>query len=147
MDKLQDRLELDSRLTELSRIQPWIDAVADRHDLAEPTRFSIHLCLEEALANVVLHGYRGEPGHPIVIRTFVSEGTLFFAIEDQAPPFVPSGPRNDAGKPASLESIEPGGNGLVLLHRFAGSVDYEPLPDGNRLKIGFPVAENKDVSV
>ena len=148
MDEPQDRLELDSRLTELSRIQPWIEAVADRHALAETSRFSIHLCLEEALANVVMHGYRSEPGNPIVIRTFVSDGTLFFAIDDKAPPFAPiPGPRNDVRKPASLESIEPGGNGLLLLHRFAGSVDYERLSDGNRLTIGFPVSMNNDVSV
>ncbi len=147
-DGPQDRLELDSRLTELSRAQPWVDALADRHDLSDDARFAIHLCLEEALANVVLHGYQNESGHPIVIRSSVEAGTLFFVIDDKAPPFAPvdPGPRNGANKPASLESIQPGGNGIRLLHRFAGSVDYERRSDGNRLTIGFPLAP-KNVSV
>jgi anti-sigma regulatory factor (Ser/Thr protein kinase) len=149
MDDPNDRIELDSRLTELSRIERWAEAVADRHEVAESTRFSIHLCLEEALANVVMHGYRNEPGHPIVVRTFVSDGTLFFAIDDQARPFELPGcdAFDNVPKPANLESIEPGGNGLLLLHRFAGSVGYERLPHGNRVTIGFPVSETRDVSV
>ncbi len=141
MDIAQDRVELDSRLTELSRVQPWIETLADRHGFAADSRFAMHLCVEEALANVVLHGYRNQPGHPIVIRSSVSAGTLFFTIDDKAPPFAPvqPGPPNDATKPASLESIQPGGNGIRLLRRFAGSLLYERLSDGNRLTIGFPV--------
>jgi serine/threonine-protein kinase RsbW len=141
MGSPQDRLELDSQLTELSRVQPWIEAVADKHGFSEDARFAMHLCLEEALANVVLHGYRNEAGHPIVLQASVSGGTLQFAIDDKAPPFAPSepAPPNDSARPASLDSIEPGGNGIRLLRRFAGSLRYERLPDGNRLTIGFPV--------
>lgn len=87
MDHSQNRLELDSRLTELSRVQPWIESLADRHGFDEDALFAMHLCVEEALANVVLHGYRSEPGHPIAIQASVSAGNLFFAIDDQAPPF------------------------------------------------------------
>jgi len=141
MDNPQDRFELDSQLTELSRVQPWIEALADRYGFSEDARFAMQLCVEEALANVVLHGYRSEAGHPIVMRASLSEGTLVFAIDDKASPFAPTepAPPNGATKPASLESIEPGGNGIRLLHRFAGSLRYERLPDGNRLTIGFPV--------
>ncbi|MGO9940686.1 MAG: ATP-binding protein [Terracidiphilus sp.] len=141
MHNLQHRLELDSRLPELSRVQPWVEAIADQHGFAEDIRFAMQLCMEEALANVVLHGYRNEPGHPIAIQTWVSASTLFFAIEDKAPPFEPPepGPTNDSTKPADLERIEPGGNGIRLLRRFAGSVGYERLSSGNRLTIGFPV--------
>jgi serine/threonine-protein kinase RsbW len=125
----------------LSRVQPWIEAVADRHGVAEDIRFAMQLCMEEALANVVLHGYHGEPGHPIVLKTSVSAGTLFFTIDDQAPPFSPIEPgwRDDRTKPVSLASIQPGGNGLRLLHHFGGSLSYERLADGNRLTIGFAV--------
>ncbi len=141
MDERQDHLDLDSRLTELSRVQRWADDLADRYGLAEEARFAIHLCLEEALANVVLHGYGSEPGHPISIRSWVSEGALNFAIDDKAMPFAPVDPRPQtaSARPARLESIEPGGNGIRLLYRFAGSVDYERRSDGNRLRISFPL--------
>jgi len=142
MDNPQDQLELDSQLTELNRVQPWIEALADLYGFSEDARFAMQLCVEEALANVVLHGYRSEAGHPIVLRASVSDGILFFVIDDKAsPPFAPTEPvpANGAAKPATLETIEPGGNGIRLLHRFAGSLRYEKLPDGNRLTIGFPV--------
>jgi len=111
MDAAQDLLELDSQLTELSRVQSRIEAVADRHGVAADSRFAMHLCLEEALSNVVLHGFRNQAGHPIVIRSSLSAGTLFFTIEDKALPFAPvePGATNDATHPPSLESIQPGG--------------------------------------
>jgi len=147
MDNPQDRLELDSQLTELSRVQPWIEVIADRHGVAEDTRFAMQLCMEEALANVILHGYHSEPGHPIVLETSVSADTLMFTIDDQAPPFSPIAPgwRDDETKSVSLESIQPGGNGLRLLRHFGGSINYERLADGNRLTIGF--ATSKDASI
>jgi serine/threonine-protein kinase RsbW len=140
MDNLQGQLELDSRLTELSRVQPWIEALADLHGLGEDTRFAIQLCMEEALANVVMHGYGNEPGHPVVIQSWVSDGALFFAIEDKAPPFAPGEPdsQDNAAKP-DLGSMTPGGNGIRLMRRFAGSLTYETISDGNRLTMSFPL--------
>jgi serine/threonine-protein kinase RsbW len=138
MDKLQDRLELDSRLTELSRVQPWIEALADLHGLGEDVRFAIQLCMEEALANVVMHGYGNEPGHPIAIQCWVSDGALFFAIEDKAPHFAPSDPDSQNLIKPDLESMTPGGNGIRLMRRFAGSLTYEKISDGNRITMSFP---------
>src|SRR5215467_10160327 len=105
MDEIQDRLELDSTLDEVRRGQAWVEARAVQHGLGEEARFAIRLCMEEALANVILHGYRSEPGHPIVIWSSTSAGSLFFSIEDKAPPFAPEEP-NPPGdtNPASLET-------------------------------------------
>ena len=139
MDDAHDRLELDSRLSELSRVESWIEGVADRYGFDQDSRFAMHLCMEEALANVVLHGYRNEPGHPIILRASLAGSALLLRIDDKAPPFVPADPptREDGALPASLETIQPGGNGIHLLHRFAGSLAYDILPEGNRLTIGF----------
>ncbi len=141
LNRLQDRIELDSQLTELTRVQPWIEALADQYAFSEDTRFAMHLCVEEALANIVMHGYGDEPGHPIVMRSSVSARELFIVIEDRAPAFAPvePAPQGEATPPVSLESIEPGGNGIRLLYRFAGSISYERFSDGNRLTIGFPI--------
>lgn len=146
MDEPRDRLLLDSRLSELSNVIPWAEALSDRYGLAEETRYAMNLCLEEALANVVLHGYKNQPGYPIVIESYLSTGSLFFAVEDKAPPFVPVDPGERTPRPLVLDAMEPGGNGIRLIHRFAGSVSYERLPDGNRLTMGFPISVAKKVS-
>lgn len=146
MDEAQDRLQLDSNLTELCRAWPWAEELADRLRVSPETRYSIHLCLEEALANIVLHGYGNQPGHPIVIRSCVSEGWLFIEIDDEASPFAPTPAESSpaARDEVSLETITPGGNGIPLLRRFAGSLAYAPLPNGKGLTLGFSVAALPD---
>jgi serine/threonine-protein kinase RsbW len=137
----QDALLLDSRLTELSRAQAWGDALARRLGLSEKTRYAVLLCLEESLANVVLHGYRGQSGHPIMIRYWVMDNLLCVAIEDQAPAFAPDEQAASAmaSGPAALESMVPGGYGIGLLRHFARELVYERSSDGNRLTMGFPI--------
>jgi serine/threonine-protein kinase RsbW len=141
IEEPEDLLVLDSRLAELSRVQLWADASADRLGLSDKTRYAIRLCLEEALANVILHGYRSESGHPIVIRRWLSSEGLFFAIEDKAPEFAPDDepPSNGSAESPTIESLTPGGNGIRLLRHFAGSLVYEQLGDGNRLTFGFSI--------
>jgi anti-sigma regulatory factor (Ser/Thr protein kinase) len=135
----QDLLELDSRLSELSRAQVWAEELAQRHGLSEKNLYSIRLCVEEALANIVLHGYRSEPGHPIVIRSWVLAGTLFLGIEDKAPAFAPTDAAQQisTSEPETLESLVPGGYGIRLIRHFANSLLYERLAEGNRLTMGF----------
>lgn len=143
MESLHARLELDSRLSELTSARPWIEMLADRLDFPDEERFAMYLCVEEVLANVILHGYGSEPGHPIVLGALVSAGTLCISIDDEAPPFSPieflPPPSIDETKPRSLVSVKPGGNGIRLLKRFSRSLHYERLPSGNRLTISFLV--------
>jgi anti-sigma regulatory factor (Ser/Thr protein kinase) len=138
-EESQELLVLDSRLTELSRVQSWAEELANELNLNQKTRYEIRLCLEEALANIVIHGYRREPGHPVVIRRWIRAGMLFFAIEDEAAPFALEDDAASAAaqEPASLESLTPGGNGIPLLRHFAGSLAYERLAGGNQLTMGF----------
>ena len=139
---LQEQIELDSRLTDLGRIEPWIDAVASRFGVSEQTRFALHLCMEEILANVVLHGYRSEPGHPIRVAASSQDGSLLLSVEDTAPPFELTEriPPLDGRPVDDLESLQPGGNGIRLVRHFASSIDYERTPGGNRLTLGFAIA-------
>jgi len=139
MEDAQDQLELDSRLSEQGRMWQWVEAIADQRQLSAETRFAIHLCLEEALANTVIHGYRSQPGNPILIAMMAKEGRLLFTVEDRAFPFLPP-PESEcelSGPPPSLETIVPGGNGIHLMRQFAKSVVYEPLPSGNKLTLAF----------
>jgi serine/threonine-protein kinase RsbW len=141
MSETHNLLVLDSRLAELGRAQSWIDACVDRLGLSESTHYAVHLCLEESLANIVLHGYKSEPGHPIVLRCRTSSEWLFFIIEDTAPPFAPieTAPPRGTSEAVDLKSLTPSGNGIRLLRQFAGSLAYERLSEGNRLTIGFSI--------
>ena len=140
-EELLDVLVLDSRLTEVSRAQAWAEALAARLNMSEKARYALLLCLEESLANVVLHGYRGESGHPIAIRCWLAGDLLYLAIEDRAPAFAPADVPQGSDDPrqVGIESIQPGGYGIGLLRHFARELMYEKLAEGNRLTMGFPI--------
>ena len=62
-----------------------------------------------------------------------------FTIEDQAPPFDPLSASliEDEPAPSSIDHLRPGGRGIRLLRKFAGTLAYQRLAGGNRLTIGF----------
>jgi len=140
-------LRLESRLSDLAQIAPWVQSLAAEHELPSELSFAINLCLEEALSNVIRHGYSGEPDHPIAIhcsirRPAANAMELAFAIEDQAAHFNPLETEQTVAPVfETLDELTPGGQGMRLLRKFAGSLQYEPLPAGNRLIIGFSIPQ------
>ena len=139
-DQVPDRIVLDSQLSELIRVSPWIEALAARHAIPENVVFAMNLCLEEVLSNIIRHGYVGQPDHSIGVRFTAPRDDYFvLVVEDQAPPFnpvaAPELPPISAREDASV-----GGQGLRLLRRFADALEYQATPTGNRLSIGFATA-------
>lgn len=132
---VRSRLALTSSLADLARVSPWVGELAAAHAIADRTRFAIEVCLEEVLSNIVRHGYAGEAGHDITVDFVNADAKLTFVVEDEAPPFEPKRP--DDAIPTDLEVIVVGGEGLRLLYRFAGSVEYERLANGNRVTLRF----------
>jgi anti-sigma regulatory factor (Ser/Thr protein kinase) len=136
----KSRLTLQSQISELRLVSPWVEGLASEYSISEKTRFAIDLCLEEVLSNIIRHGYSGDPGHSIAIEVAVMEGgELRFCVEDDSPVFNPLEP-GAAGGPVLSSAIDEGksgGQGIRLLRRFADRLSYDRLPGGNRLTIGF----------
>jgi len=134
------RLILRSQLDDMALLWPWVEALVAEYAVPADTAFAIHLCLEEAVSNVIRHGYSGEPSHSVIVDcASPGERNLVFTIEDQAPPFDPLAPGliDEPAAPSPEDYLRPGGRGILLLHKFAGSLAYERLSGGNRLTIGF----------
>jgi anti-sigma regulatory factor (Ser/Thr protein kinase) len=142
---MEEQLILSSRLADLTRVAPWVGSRAAEHDLPPELVFAVNLCLEEALSNVIRHGYGGDPDQAITIHCSIRQpaedaGELVFTIEDHAPHFNPlDAVQVEAAASQTLDELVPGGQGIRLLRKFAGSLQYEPLPVGNRLTIGFSI--------
>lgn len=138
--KTEEQITLSSRLSEIARVPPWLDNLASRDGIPERTRFGMDLCLEEVLSNIIRHGYRGAPGHAILV-TYENprRDTFSLVIEDEAPPFNPL--RHNDRPVCSLDDVSEGGHGIHLVRQFANQVDYAPTATGNRLTISFIVPE------
>ncbi len=53
----------------------------------EPRLFGADGALSEGLSNAFLHGHRRQPEVPILVRCWVGQGGLLFAVSDQGPGF------------------------------------------------------------
>jgi anti-sigma regulatory factor (Ser/Thr protein kinase) len=85
----------------------------------------IRLAVSEVCANVVKHGYAGEPGGSIRIETTATAERLVVRIEDDAPVFDPSTvPLPDTG--SDWERRAPGSVGWHLVYRVMDEVRHEP---------------------
>lgn len=98
--------------------------VASLHD--------VRLAVSEVCANVVHHGYAGEPGS-ITIETTATAERLVVRIEDDAPVFDPSVlPAPDTG--SDWERRQPGRVGWHLVYSVMDEVRHEPRGDrGNTI--------------
>jgi serine/threonine-protein kinase RsbW len=133
----QNRIVLQSSLPDMSQIFGWVEALASQYEIVENVQFAINLCLEEAVSNVIRHGYEGHAARCITVSFAVSgEGKFVFTVDDDAPPF---NPLEAAELPTLDEQGEAriGGHGIRLIRGFADTLEYEPTPTGNRLRIGF----------
>lgn len=93
----------------------------------------IGLALNEALANVMCHGYGGATDKPIQVvfdrRGQGADMELVVTIRDWAPPFDPSTLPNDP-PPPDPDNIKPGGLGLLCMRKLMDQVHFAAQADG-----------------
>ena len=129
------RLLLRNDLAELERLTRWLEG-AIQHDLPPDVSFAVQLCLEEAVANVIMHGGGSGDRLEIAVEVERRDGTLVASIEDNGRQFdptqAPARPR-----PTSLEDAKVGDLGIHLMRSFANGMHYERRDGRNRLTLRF----------
>ena len=84
--------------------------------------------VEEAAANIVVHGYRGQPGD-IEVEVSLEKTVLVVRLRDRATLFDPTSiPPPDLTRP--LEERRLGGLGVHLARHFTDSMTYRVTDDG-----------------
>jgi anti-sigma regulatory factor (Ser/Thr protein kinase) len=148
MPSLPDsRLVLHSEVAELDRLAGWIEGWTQRNALSADQSFAIALCLEEAVANVIMYGDTADDRLEIAVEAEHNAGTSIVRIEDNGRQFdptqVPSPPTA-----ASLEEAKIGNVGVHLMRSFASGMQYERRNGRNRLTLRFrePDATSKQSS-
>jgi len=136
-EQIPECMTIQSRLSDIAPVSVWLDALALRHVIPKNIQFAMNLCLEEALSNIIRHGYDGADDRSIWVRFSRPDPSKFIlTIDDEAPRF----------NPLELPEIEPngrvgeiqvGGQGVRLIRAFADAVEYEPTASGNRLRMSF----------
>ena len=84
--------------------------------------------VEEAAANIIVHGYGGQPGD-IEVEVSLEQAVLVVRLRDRAALFDPTGvPPPDLTRP--LEERRLGGLGIHLARYFTDSMTYRVTDDG-----------------
>ncbi len=123
-------LKLAADLRQLSRIREFVVDSATTLGV-DPAAFDdLRLAVDEAVTNVLTHGYDGSGDIELEIRADGSD--LVIRLRDQAPPFDPA-----MSAPIDLSSREdrekPGGFGMFLMKRAMDKLVHSELKNGNEL--------------
>jgi anti-sigma regulatory factor (Ser/Thr protein kinase) len=118
----------------LGVIRAAVEAASLKMGLGEDEAARVTLAVDEAVANVIRHGYQGKPGHPIWLKMTpqVKEGRsgIEILIEDRCP-----GVDLTRIKSRSLDEIRPGGLGVNIIAAVMDQVEYQPREDGQGVRL------------
>jgi serine/threonine-protein kinase RsbW len=138
-------LRIERSVAGLEQLAGWVDEVAAALRLAPATEYALRLCLEEAAANVVMHGVAdaGGPQDGISLRVTPDADVLCVAIEDRCGAFNPlEVPAPE--RPRSLDETRVGGVGIHLMRQYACSISYERVAGMNRLQLSLERGLRRD---
>ena len=115
-------LTLKAEINEIPRVSAALEQLMQVHSFSDEEILDTQLAVEEAVTNVIMHGYEGHAGE-IHLLCHASRGIIEVQIEDTAPPFNPlSIP--DPDFTADVQDRRLGGLGIFLIRRVMDDVMY-----------------------
>src|SRR5262245_52419154 len=129
------RLLLHRDLAELQRLAVWIEGWAAQ-GLSADLSFAVQVCLEEAVANIMMYSAARDAPLEIVVEVERTDQALVARIEDNGSAFDPT----QAPAPpvaASLAQAKVGNLGIHLMRSFAGGMHYARRDNRNCLTMRF----------
>ena len=124
-------MKVTSHPAHLAGVRKAVESFAAANAFDERAVAEIGLCVNEAIANIIRHAYRGNPSRPVHVTAQMEErdgGRIVITLRDWGngidPNSLPRRPYNP---------LEPGGVGLICLQQWMDEVTYAPQPGGGML--------------
>jgi len=127
-------IAIDAALSSLPGALASVTETLGRLGVPEKTVLELELAVDEAVTNIMLHGYSSSEGR-IWISCGVEGGRVRVRIEDEAPPFDPT----EAAEPdleGDADERPIGGLGIHLIRRMTDELRYERAGGRNILVLG-----------
>ena len=125
-------MTVTNRLAEIGRLASFVADFGASHGVHDDVLFDVKLAVEEAVANVISHGYHDESEHQIVVRLALTDHALTVEVEDDARAFNPlevAAP--DVARPVTDRPV--GGLGIHLIRNVMDALAYRRAGDKNVL--------------
>jgi serine/threonine-protein kinase RsbW len=117
-------LPLTSSLDEIPRLADAVEAFCEPLAPGPRDLHALQLALEEAVTNVIHHGYGGRPGHAFTLELRREDRRVTAVLTDDAPAYDPlARPEVDVHAPLAERGI--GGLGVHLVKKLMDSAAYE----------------------
>ncbi len=125
---------IGNQLSELAGIERWLADLMREWAVPDQTAFALDLVLNEAVTNVITHGYPDGGLDSITIAVTNAGDALVLEIEDHARPFDPLAARAMATG-TDLAHAAIGGRGIHLIKSYSQEQRYSYVSGANRLKL------------
>lgn len=128
-------IALQPNVSEVPRLLDWAEAIGSAEGIAHETMLRVALALEEAVTNVIRHGFSDVPApHLLRVRLEIEAGNLTAEVLDNGRPFDPSAvPEPVLSK--IIEDRAAGGVGIHLMRDMTDRIDYRHEDGLNRLTL------------
>jgi serine/threonine-protein kinase RsbW len=122
-------MEILADISELVAVRAWLtNAVQEVWGLSHVERNNIVVAVDEAVANIIVHGYQENNHERITIVLQVTSGLFHVEIRDTAAPFNPPDAPS-VNLVLLAKQHKKGGLGLLLISRIMDSVEYKQRND------------------
>jgi CRP-like cAMP-binding protein/anti-sigma regulatory factor (Ser/Thr protein kinase) len=123
---------VEDRLSAIAPVAARIDAAAAEAGLSQSRRDDLQVCLEEVLANLIMHARPVGDEKDIRVGLSARDGAVVLKVLDRCEPFDPR-----ARPQPGVSGLQVGGRGLHLLESFAPGLVYSAGEEGNELVMTF----------
>lgn len=132
VDTLNKEICLNSQPANIVLIEPFIEEVRQRLNIADDMYGNILVCVTEAVNNAILHGNKADADKKVVISIQRDNNKLTCLIKDEGCGFD----FTNLPDPTAPENIEnAGGRGIFLMKHLSDLVVFSN--DGSKVEIQF----------
>lgn len=127
-------LMLGDSLNEVITLNQWIEDLANQAHLTRELYFKLNLILEEAVTNIIQHGFVTKQQGRIEISIMFDNHHVHIKVKDNGVPFNPLEDHHII-LPETLQTADVGGLGIHLIKSYTQSAHYQRVNDTNVLSL------------
>lgn len=133
-DNMEKSIVLANDISEISRLNEFVEAIGEEFSLAPDVTFNLNLVLEEAVVNIINYAYPKEEHEKIYLSAHLHNGSIVLVLTDTGKEFDPT-MVPDADITLSADERQIGGLGIFLIRQIMNEVKYERIEGKNILTL------------
>ncbi|MEM6281037.1 MAG: ATP-binding protein [Chloroflexota bacterium] len=130
----EHRLNIPGEIAQVPGACSWVVEVAEGAGMTMRDANHLELAVDEAVTNIIEHGYGGSGGGRSIDIIVSEDGSQFkITIVDEGPPFDPLSLKDPDPTGKDVEDLDIGGWGFFFIKKVMDSVYYQYKSDRNHL--------------